>query len=107
MLRTALGVSWKDRVKNEMLYGNLPKVSETIRRRRLKLAGHCYRHPEEAASGLVLWEPKHGKRKRGRPALTYIDQLCRETDLTPGEMTTCMLNRELWRFIQVEARAPT
>jgi len=30
-------------------------ISTKIRTRRLNLAGHCARHPEEAASNLVLW----------------------------------------------------
>ena len=47
----------------------MPKATHKIRQRRLKLAGHCHRHPEEAMSRLVQWEPDHGKRKKGRPAL--------------------------------------
>ena len=49
MLRMALGVSWKDRIPNNILYGSLPKLTDKIKERRLKLAGHCYRHPELVA----------------------------------------------------------
>ena len=37
---------------------------------------------KELASNLLLWSPKtrnYGKRRVGRPAITYIDQLCRDT----------------------------
>jgi len=54
MLRKALSISWRKHVTNVLLYGDLPKFSTKIRTRRLKLAGHCASHPEEAASNLVL-----------------------------------------------------
>jgi len=54
MLRKALSISWREHVTYELLYGDLPKIPTKIRTRRLKLAGHCARHPEEAASNLVL-----------------------------------------------------
>ena len=53
MLRMAFNVSWKDRLTNEELYGGLPKISVKVASRRMKLAGHCIRHPEEEASKLV------------------------------------------------------
>ena len=40
MLRMVLGVLWRDNISNDILYGNLPKLSDKIRSRRLKLAGH-------------------------------------------------------------------
>ena len=75
MLRTALNIHWNQLLTNEQLYGSLPKISEKIRRRRLKLAGHCRRSDGVIAANLVLWTPKYGQRKQGRPALTYIDLL--------------------------------
>ena len=43
MLRMVLGVSWKDKVRNAVLYGKLPRLSDKIKSRRLKLARHCVR----------------------------------------------------------------
>ena len=69
-----------------------------FRARRMGLAGHCARHPELAASNLILWEPKHGTRSRGRPATTYIDTLRRDTGLSnTGEIRALMINSDLWR----------
>ena len=34
---------------------------------------------DEVISDLLLWEPKHGARKRGRPATTYVDQVRNDT----------------------------
>ena len=99
MLRTALNIHWNQFVTNEQLYGSLPKISEKIRRRRLKLAGHCRRRDAEIAANLVLWTPKHGQRKQGRPALTYIDLLRRDTNIPTDELSNCMRDRTVWRSI--------
>ena len=61
MLRAALNVSWKDHVTNIDLYGYLPRLSDTIRKRRMRLAGHCVRHSELTASELILWKEDHRK----------------------------------------------
>jgi len=47
-------------------------LSEKLRVRRMKLAGHLIRHPEEAAHETVLWEPLHGNSKRGAPSMNYV-----------------------------------
>ena len=41
MLRMALNISWKRHLTNRELYRGLPTVPEKIRKRRLRLAGHC------------------------------------------------------------------
>ena len=98
MLRTALNVSWEDHVRNVDLYGYLPRLSDTIRQRRMRLAGHCVRHPELTASELILWEPTHGKKSRGRPHATFIDTLKRDSGLNnTAEIRTLMMDRVQWR----------
>ena len=37
----------------------------------MKLAGHCHRHPELAASDLVLWQPNQNLRRRGRSGMDF------------------------------------
>ena len=98
MLRKALNVHWSERMPNVTLYGNLPKLSDKIAARRLRLAGHCQRHPELGAHRLILWEPTHGQRGRGRPRATYVDQLKRDTGTsTSGELAAMMNDRLTWR----------
>ena len=98
LLRSALGFTWKDHVSNKELYAEVPKATDTVKQKRLKLAGHCYRHPEEAASNLVLWTPNHGKRGRGRPARTFVQQLRDDTGLQEREMASLMLSRDQWKI---------
>ena len=75
MLRVVLNISQDQHITNQCLYGALPSVSEKIAVRRMRLAGHCHRHRELPAQKLVLWEPTHGHRSRGRPTSTYVDVL--------------------------------
>ena len=97
LLRSALGFTLRDHVSNKELYAEVPKATDTIKQKRLKLAGHCYRH-QEAASNLVLWTSNHGKRGRGRPARTFVQQLRDDTGLQEREMGSMMLSRDQWRI---------
>ena len=87
---------------NDVLYGNLPKLSVKIKSRRLKLAGQCVRHPELLACDLVTWEPEaqRGDAKRGRPKRSYLSTLIKDVGTkTKEELRTLMRDRDLWRRI--------
>ena len=73
----------------------MPKISEVIRQRRLRLAGQCIRHPEELACNIVLWTPKYGTRKRGGQPRTYIDNLISDYEFnTVDELRTMVMDTE-------------
>ena len=100
MLRMIMNITWMDKITNEDLYGNLPRISNKIRERRLKLAGHCVRLSELEVSNLVLWEPFQGKFNRGSQRLTYVDRLRKDTGLqTTAELKTLMKDKCVWRAI--------
>ena len=98
MLRMALDVTREEHMRNVDLYGNLPRLTDKIRERRMRLAGHCIRHPELVASELVLWEPTLGNRNNSGRHTTYIDCLKRDTGLSnTAEVKTLMEDRLRWR----------
>ena len=98
MLRMALNVDWRQHITNKVVYGHLPRVTSKIQGRRMKLAGHIQRHEELTAHKLLLWEPLHGARGRGRPPLTFVDTIRRDTELTDtDEIRRLMNDRQLWR----------
>ena len=98
MLRAVLNIAQNEHVTNRQLYGELPRLSDKIAARRMRLAGHCHRHQELPASKLVLWEPLHGHRSRGRPTATYVDVLKKDAGAeTAGELAGCMVDRAGWR----------
>ena len=98
LLRKVLNISWKKHPTNQMLYQNLPPVTMKVKKRRMRLAGHCIRHPEEISHNLVLWEPTEGRRSRGAPRRTFIDNLLEDTGLNnTNELRMAMRDRANWR----------
>ena len=57
------------------------------------------------ASQVLLWQPGQGIRKRGRPAITFVVQLKKDTELTTEELKTTMDDREDWRKLVNDVRA--
>ena len=96
-LRAILNKSWRQHPTKQQLYGHLPPITKTIKIRRTRHAGHCWRSNDEFISEVLLWTPSHGRIKAGRPARTYIQQLCVDTVYSPGDLSEAMDDRERWR----------
>ena len=79
------------------LYGHLPPITKTIQVRRTRHAGHCWRSRDELIRDVLLWTPTHGRANAGRPARTYIQQLCEDTGCCPEDLPRAMNDREEWR----------
>ena len=97
MLRAILNKSWQQRPTRHQLYGHLPPITKTIQVRRTRHAGHCWRSRDELIRDVLLWIPTHGRAKAGRPARTYIQQLCEDTGCCPEDLPRAMNDREEWR----------
>ena len=97
MLRAILNKSWQQHPTRHQLYGHLPPITKTIQVRRTRHAGHCWRSRDELVSDLLLWTPTHGRAKAGRPAQTYIQQLCEDTGCCPEDLPKAMNDWEEWR----------
>ena len=52
---------------------------------------------DELIRDVLLWTPTHGRAKAGRPARTYIQQLCEDTGCCPEDLPEAMNDREKWR----------
>ena len=96
MLRMAYNISWKSHPTNKSLYGSLPCVTETVRQRRLSLAGHVTRH-EDPAGRLLLWTPP-SKRRLGRPYITLKNIIEEETGLSGKDLLSAMADRQRWHL---------
>ena len=97
MLRAILNKSWRQYPTRHQLYGHLPPITKTIQVRRTRHAGHCWRIRDELIRDVLLWTPTHGREKAGRPARTYIQQLCEDTGCCPEDLPRAMNDREEWR----------
>ena len=96
MLRAILNKSWRQHPIKQQLYDYLPPVTITIQVRRTRHAGPCWRSKDELISDVLLWTPSHGRAKAGRPARTYIQQLCEDTGCSLGDLSEAMKDREGW-----------
>ena len=97
MLCAILSKSWRQHPTRHQLYGHLPPITKTIQVRRTRHAGHCWRSRDELIRDVLLWTPTHGRAKAGRPARTYIQQLCEDTRCCPEDLPRAMNDREEWR----------
>ena len=86
MLRAILNKSWRQHPTKHQLYGHLPSITKTIKVRRTRHAGHCWRSRDELISDVLLWIPTYSRAKARRPARTYIQQLCEDTGCSPEDL---------------------
>ena len=97
MLRAILNKSWRQHPTKHQLYGHLPLITKTIQVRRSRHVGHCWRSRDELISDVLLWTLTYGWAKAGRPAWTFILQLCEDMGCSPEDLPEVMNDREKWR----------
>ena len=105
MLGAILNKSWQQHPTRHQLYRNLPPIRKTIPVRRTRHAGHCWISRDELISHVLLWTPTYGRAKAGRPARTYIQQLCEDRGCCPEDLPEAMNDREKWREMVRDIRA--
>ena len=92
MLRAILNKSWRQHPTKHQLYGHLPPITKTIKVRRTRHAGHCWRSKDGLISDVLLRTAK-----AERPPRTYKQQLCEDTGCSPEDLPEAMNDREKWR----------
>ena len=97
ILQAILKKSWRQHPTKHQLYGHLPPITKTIQVRRAIHAGYCWRSRDELMSDVLLWTSSCGRAKSGRPARTYIQQLCEDTGCSHEDLLGAMNDREGWR----------
>ena len=86
MLRAILNKSSRQHPTKQQFNGYLPPVRKTSKIRRTKHAEHCWWSRDELISDVLLWAPSEGRAKAGRPARTYIQQLCADVGCSPEDL---------------------
>ena len=109
MLRAILKKSWQQHPTRHHLYGHLPPITKTIQARWTRHTGHCWRCKDELISDVLLWTPAYSQAKAGRPARTYIQQLCEDTGCSSEDLPEAMNDWEKWRkrFRDIHASSMT
>ena len=88
--------SWRQHPTKQYLYGHLPPITKTIQVRQTRHVGRCWRSRDELVNDILMWTPSHGRAKAGRPARTYIQQLCTDTGYSLKDLPGAMDGRDGW-----------
>ena len=88
ILQAILNKSWRQHPTKHQLYGHLPPIMKTIQVRWTRHAAQKWCTP---------MDPIYSPTKAGRPARTYIQQLCEDTGCSPEDLPEAMNDREKWR----------
>ena len=105
MLRAILNKSWRQQPTRHQLYGPLAPITKTIQVRWTKHAGYYWRSRDKLIIDVLQWTPTYGQANAGRPAQTYIQQLCEDTGCSPEDLPEAMNDREKWRERAWDIRA--
>ena len=81
MLRDVLNKFWKQQPTKQQLYDHLPPIMKTIKVRRTRHTGHCWRSKDELISDILLRTPSFRRAKVGQPAKTDINRSVTMQDL--------------------------
>ena len=75
MLRFAMGVTRKDKIRNEYIRGTVKvdRLGIKMREGRLRWYGHVMRRDKEYVGRKMMEMELPGKRKRGRPKKRFLD----------------------------------
>ena len=100
MLRFALGVTRKDKVRNEYIRDTVKveRLGMKMKEGRLRWYGHVMRRDQEYVGRKMIEMELPGKRKRGRPKRRFLD-VVKEDMGEVGARETDVENRTVWRKI--------
>ena len=97
LIRRVKNIKYDQHITNETLYQDIPKISCTIRKRRLQFLGHCIRS-NQPVSQLAVWEADGPMRVGQGNRLTYIKQIKRDLpQLDLKDIVAMAANRNTWK----------
>ena len=100
MLRFAMGVTRKDKIRNEYIRGTVKveRLGMKMREDRLRWFGHVMRRDQEYVGRKMMEMESPGKKKIGRPKRRFLDVVRKDM----GEVDSRekgIGNRKMWRNI--------
>ena len=96
-LRIELNIHWAQHIINSELSGELQKLPDKIRERRMHFAGPLLQGEHEPGSRFVRWFPKHRVKKPGRPATQTLTSRNMTQASKKRFITTAMQYRKVGR----------
>ena len=100
MVRWAVGVTRKDKIRNEYVRGTakIAKLGDKLRNARQRWYEHVKRREEDYVGKRMMEMTVTGRRKRGRPRRRWMD-LVREDIKMLGVREGDEVNRVKWRLL--------
>ena len=97
MLRFAMGVTRKDKIRNEHIRSTVKveRLGMKMREGRLRWYGHVMRRDQEYVGRKMIEMELPGKRKRGRPKRKFLDVVKEEKEEV-GAKETDIEDRKMW-----------
>ena len=109
--RRLLRIKWTDKRTNDSVLDELSvnrQLLAEVDKRRLRYAGHANRNKHTDLMTTALQGKTAGKRKRGRPPMSYIGNLKEACGLSGlQQMIESSRDRERWRNLVTQRGAPT
>ena len=104
--RRMLKISWKDKITNMEVLNRMSTTMHfwrDMKKRKLEFAGHVLRGSSGKTHLYILEGKVEGKRPRGRPRLTWTDDLVEWTGIDTYEKIKRMAeDRSGWKAIVVD-----
>ena len=100
MLRFAMGVTRKDKIRNEHIRSTVKveRLGMKMREGRLRWYGHVMRRDQEYVGRKMMGMELPGKRKRGRPKRRFLD-VVKEDKAEVGAKKTDIEDKKVWRMM--------
>ena len=100
MLRFAMGVMRKDKIRNEHIRSTVKveRLGMKMREGRMRWYGHVMRRDQEYIGRKMMEMKLLGKRKRGRPKRRFLD-VVKEDMEEVGAKETDVEDRKMWRMM--------
>ena len=100
MLRFAMGVTRKDKIRNENIRSTVKveQLGMKMREGRLRWYGHVMRRDQEYVGRKMMEMEVPGKRRRGRPKRRFLDAV-KEDMREVGVKKTDVEDRKMWRMM--------
>ena len=98
--RRLLNVSWKDKRRNVDILNELQTERElfgAVVKRKVTYFGHMARNKNCSLTKEIIQGKIEAKRKKGRPRMSYMDNLRSWTGMTTNAAFHAAQNREVWR----------
>ena len=100
MLRFAMGVTRKDKIRNEYIRSTVKveQLGMKMREGRLRWYGHVMRRDQEYVGRKMMEMELPGERRRGRPKRRFLDAV-KEDMQEVGVKETDVEDRKMWRMM--------